>query len=154
MATTTLTAAVRDAVGTIFDPEYPGVSVVELGLLESVAVDDEGAATVGMIPTYSGCPALRFIADDVAAAVRSVPGVTAVDVRWLRSPVWTRDRVSTGAVHHLEREFTVTLRRKDGRLRCPVCGSDKARDTSEMGPSRCRSLAWCDNCRNPIEVMR
>ena len=154
LATTTLEGLVRSAIATVFDPEYPGVSVVELGLLESVTVETDGEVRIGMIPTYSGCPALKFIAADVETAVKAVAGVSSARVDWLRSPVWSQDRVSPSAVKHLERDFTVTLRRADGTLRCPVCGSDAVKDTSPMGPSRCRSLAYCPDCLNPIEVMR
>lgn len=147
--------SVHDALATVFDPEYPGVSIVELGLVESVEVDDDGSAVVGLIPTFSGCPALRFIASDVHAAVTALPGVSQCRIEWLRSPVWTTDRVSKTAVGFLEREFTVTLRRADGTLRCPVCGNNSSvTDTSPVGPARCRSLAWCDDCRNPVEVLR
>ncbi len=148
-----LVEQVKQAVATVHDPEYPGVSVTELGLLEDIQVSGD-QASIHMIPTYGGCPALGFIADDVRRAVESVPGVASCDVRWLRSPVWTQDRVTPGVVRFLEREFTVTLRRRDGSLVCPVCGSGTVRDTAPMGPSRCRSLAYCDDCRNPIEVMR
>lgn len=154
MSTTTLNEAVHRALETVFDPEYPGVSIVELGLVEEVEVDGMGSATVGLVPTFAGCPALDFIAADVDRAVRSVDGVTACAVEWLRSPVWSTDRVAPSARRHLEREFTVTFRRADGSLRCPVCGSAAVADTSPAGPTRCRSLAWCPDCRNPVEVMR
>lgn len=148
-----LVEQVRQAVATVHDPEYPGVSVTELGLVEDVELRG-GSASISMIPTYGGCPALGFIADDVRRAVESVPGVSSCEVQWLRSPVWTQDRVAPEVVRLLEREFTVTLRRADGSLVCPVCGSGTVRDTAPMGPTRCRSLAYCDDCRNPIEVMR
>ncbi len=150
---TALLDRVTAAVGSVHDPEYPGVSIAELGLVEDVAVTGD-RASVQMIPTYGGCPALNFIAEDVRTAVTAVPGVEVCDVEWLRSPIWTQDRVAPHVVQFLESEFTVTLRRTDGTLVCPVCGSGTVRDTSPMGPSRCRSLAYCDDCRNPVEVMR
>ncbi len=148
-----LVEQVRAAVSSVHDPEYPGVSVTDLGLLENVEVQGD-RASIGMIPTYGGCPALHFIADDVRRAVEAVDGVGSCDVQWLRTPVWSQDRVAPSVVRFLESEFTVTLRRRDGSLVCPVCGSGTVRDTAPMGPSRCRSLAYCDDCRNPIEVMR
>ena len=147
-----LRAAVADAVLTVNDPEYPDVSIVDLGLVESVAVED-GTATVGLIPTFSGCPALDMIADDVRRAVSAVAGIETCDVRWLPGPVWTTDRLSPTAERSLA-EYTVVLRRKDGTLRCPICGGDAVADQSIAGPTRCRSVAWCDGCRNPVEVMR
>jgi len=147
-----LRSAVAAAVRTVHDPEYPDVSIVDLGLVESITVE-RGLATIGLIPTFSGCPALDMIADDVRRAVSDVAGVEACEVRWLPGPVWTTDRLTPAAERSLA-EFTVVLRRKDGTLRCPICGSDAVVDQSVAGPTRCRSVAWCDECRNPVEVMR
>ena len=149
----TIHDAVRLAVGSVHDPEYPGISIAELGLVEAIRVDG-GIASIDLVPTYGGCPALDFIASDVRNAVTAVEGVTNCTVQWLRSPVWSKERVTDQVVKLLESEFTVTLRRTDGSLVCPVCGSGTVRDTSPVGPSRCRSLAYCDDCRNPVEVMR
>ena len=57
--------AVASAVSTVDDPEYPGVSIVDLGLLESIDVNADGHGTVSLTPTFSGCPALGMIGDDV-----------------------------------------------------------------------------------------
>jgi len=145
------------AISSVPDPEYPGVSIVELGLVEHVAAVDAAdglAVAVGLIPTFSGCPALAMIADDVRAAVGAVGGVTSCEVRWLAAPVWSTARISPSARTRLRDEFTVVLRRKDGGLRCPVCGSDAVEDRALAGPTRCRSVAWCESCRNVVEVMR
>jgi ring-1,2-phenylacetyl-CoA epoxidase subunit PaaD len=136
-----LVRSVADAVASVHDPEYPDVSIADLGLVESVTVSESGdVATIGLIPTFSGCPALDMIATDVKAAVLALTGVQQCAVEWLPGPVWTNERL--------------TDRRKDGGLRCPICGSDAVVDQSLAGPTRCRSVAWCDSCRNPVEVMR
>lgn len=146
------------ALATVPDPEYPDVSIVDLGLLESIGVDTRtaGHATVhvGLIPTFGGCPALAMIATDVQRAVESVEGIDRCDVEWLPGPVWTTARMTAGARRRLADDYTVVLRRKDGGLRCPVCGSDDVADQSMAGPTRCRSVAWCSSCRNAVEVMR
>ena len=145
--------AVTAAVATITDPEYPDISITDLGLVESVAVNGT-EAIIGLIPTFSGCPALAMIAGDVRSAVETVPGIERCTVRWLTVPVWSTDRISSCAQTKLQDDYTVTLRRKDGTLRCPSCGADAVRDQSAAGPTRCRSIAWCDGCRNVVEVMR
>lgn len=145
--------AVDEALQSVADPEYPDVSIVDLGLVELVEVAG-GIAAIGLIPTYGGCPALAMIADDVRVAVERVDGITRCDVHWLVEPVWNTERLSTRARSRLADDYTVVLRRKDGGLRCPVCGSDRVEDRSSVGPTRCRSIAWCPDCRNPIEVMR
>jgi ring-1,2-phenylacetyl-CoA epoxidase subunit PaaD len=141
------------ALRSVDDPEYPGLSILDLGLVEDVAV--QGAtATIGLIPTFSGCPALHMIADDVVAAVEGRPEIDLCRVEWLPSPVWSTDRLTDLGRQRLAREYTVVIRSRDGSLRCPVCGSSAVTDQSLAGPSRCRSIAWCDDCRNPVEVMR
>lgn len=149
--------AVAHAVGSVPDPEYPDVSIVDLGLVERVVTldgPDGTVVTVGLIPTFSGCPALTMIAADVRRAVEAVAGVRTCEVEWLRAPVWSTDRISPVARAQLREEFTVVLRGPDGRLRCPVCGSSDVADRSLAGPTRCRSVAWCESCRNVVEVMR
>lgn len=138
---------------TVDDPEYPGLSIVDLGLVESFEVAD-GHVVVGLIPTFSGCPALQMIADDVITAFETRPDVIDCTVNWLPGPVWSTQRLSERGQARLASDYTVVLRRKDGTLRCPVCGSDTVTDQSMAGPTRCRSIAWCEGCRNPVEVMR
>lgn len=145
---------VRSALEQVFDPEYPDISVIDLGLIQSVEVSADGLVTIGLIPTFSGCPALAMIADDVRVAVEALPGTTSATVRWLTSPVWSTERITADAQKRLSSEYTVVLRRKDGTLLCPVCGSTTVQDQSMAGPTRCRSIAWCSSCRNPVEVMR
>lgn len=152
-----LEATVRDAVAAVPDPEYPDVSIIDLGLLESLSVVTDGNGTVarvGLIPTFSGCPALDMIASDVRVSVESLEAVDRCEVTWLAGPVWDSTRLTQVAQTRLADDYTVVLRRKDGSLLCPVCGSDAVADQAMAGPTRCRSVAWCPSCRNPVEVMR
>lgn len=148
-----MSTLVTEAVASINDPEYPDISIADLGLVERVEVAGN-LATIGLIPTFSGCPALAMIATDVRAAVEALDEIEECKVEWLTSPVWSTDRVSLAARSKLNVDYTVTLRRKDGSLRCPACGADSVADQSAAGPTRCRSVAWCSSCRNVVEVMR
>ncbi len=157
LVSTALVDQVRAAVASVDDPEYPDVSIADLGLVESIDVEagpDGPVAVVGLIPTFSGCPALDMIATDVERAVTALTDVHECDVRWLPGPVWSTDRLTGTARATLADDYTVVLRRKDGGLRCPVCGSDDVDVQSQAGPTRCRAVAWCAACRNPVEVMR
>ncbi|MEM8922486.1 MAG: iron-sulfur cluster assembly protein [Actinomycetota bacterium] len=162
---TTLELAVHAAVAEVDDPEYPGISIVDLGLLESIHLSDVATdtdqtgvtATLGLVPTFSGCPALGAIADDVRAAVENVPGIGEVRVEWLITPVWTIDRVSADARRRMAEEFTVAveIRGRSGApsSRCPRCGAETI-EQSPFGPSRCRSVHRCPQCSETVEVMR
>lgn len=146
-------ASVYLALAGVDDPEYPDVSIVDLGLVESVDVDADGHVIVGLIPTFSGCPALHVICEDVKSAVAQIPTVTGVDVVWLHTPVWTSDRISPSGVAQLAQGFTVAVALGDQAPACPRCGNT-LRQTSLFGPSRCRSVHRCDACRETVEAVR
>jgi ring-1,2-phenylacetyl-CoA epoxidase subunit PaaD len=144
--------AVRAAVATVDDPELPGVSIVELGLLEQLSVDADGMVSIGLIPTFSGCPALSLIEQLVRAAVAAVDGVRSVEVVFLAAPAWSIDRVSDVARERLATGLTVAVER-DGRAECPRCGTQTV-ERSMFGSTRCRAVHRCPGCGEVIEVMR
>ena len=145
---------VREAVAAVTDPEYPDLTIRDLGILERVDVDVEaGTAAVALVPTVLGCPALAMIEADVGAAARAA-GASQVEVTFLTSPAWTPERIDPEARRFLARELTVAIRARDGTVTCPVCGSAAVSHRSDFGPTLCRQLWWCDSCRNPVEVIR
>ncbi len=144
---------VRAAIASVDDPEYPGLSIVDLGLLESFEVEPEGVVQVGLIPTFSGCPALAMIAQDVVDAVEEVEGVSSASVSWLRSPTWSAERLTQHAQETLADEFTVAVQIGQKAPVCPLCGSATT-ELSMFGPSRCRSVSRCKNCSETVEVLR
>ncbi len=146
-------SAVRSAAAAVCDPEFPGITIEDLGVLEDVRVGPGGDVSVDLLPTFLGCPALDVIAGDVEAAVATVPGVSGVSVRFLAAPSWTPDRITPEGRDKLATEFTVAVRRRE-ELSCPVCASTSVEDVSPFGPTACRAVAYCPQCRNPIEVMR
>lgn len=152
-AITDIEAEVHAALCTVDDPEYPGVSIVELGLLERITVADGGRVEIGLVPTFSGCPALSVIARDVEAAVAALASVESVEVRWLNTPLWTVERISAEASAALADQFTVAVRIGRGPALCPRCGSPTI-EQSVFGPSRCRSVHRCPDCVETVEVMR
>jgi ring-1,2-phenylacetyl-CoA epoxidase subunit PaaD len=149
---TVLAEAVHAAVATVDDPELPGVSIVELGLLEELSVDADGAVSIGLIPTFSGCPALSVIAERVEAAAAAVDGVSAVHVAFLTAPAWSVERITGAARERLATGLTIAVER-DGRASCPRCGTETV-ERSMFGPTRCRAVHRCPGCGEAIEVMR
>lgn len=148
-----LEAAVHRAISSVDDPEYPGISIVDLGLLESVDVDDDANVRVGLIPTFSGCPALAVIATDVQAAVDALDVVQSCTVEWLASPAWHTDRISHEARACLEKKYTIAIQLGQRSPTCPRCAS-KTEEQSMFGPSRCRSVHVCTGCGETVEVVR
>lgn len=153
MTNTDLELAVHAAVASVDDPEYPGVSIVDLGLLESIVIDDDRRVSIGLVPTFSGCPALAVIADQVRDAVGEIDDVATASVTWLTSPAWSTDRISADAQAVLADEFTVAVEIGTSRATCPRCGEPTV-EQSLFGPSRCRSVHRCPACSETVEVMR
>ena len=142
---------VKRAVAAVKDPEYPDLNIQQLGILENVVVDSSGIR-VDLVPTILGCPALTTIEQDVLKAAEAAGH--AVTVQFCASPIWTPDRISADARKHLAAEYTIAIRPRSGATPCPVCGQTSLQDRSEVGPTACRSVKWCPDCRNPIEVVR
>lgn len=151
-----LEALVCDAVSLVCDPEYPDVTIAELGILERVALSDDGSAVrIELVPTMLGCPALDVIARDVRGTARSAcMGVdVAVEVVFVDDPVWTPARIAPSAVDFMAREYAVAVPDASASVTCPICGSVSLEHRSDFGPTPCRSVKWCPKCRNPVEVV-
>jgi len=164
----TTDAVVRDDIWRILedvkDPEVPVLSVVELGVVRDVIVDEAGI-TVVITPTYSGCPAMKVIEDDIVAALRA-HGLTNVNVRTTYAPAWTTDWMSDEAKRKLEAygiappgaaprdDDLVPLRRRSASIRCPYCGSTHTRIESEFGSTACKAICYCADCRQPFELFK
>jgi len=84
------------AISTVYDPEIP-VNIWELGLIYDIVVDSAGVAGVRMTLTAPGCPAAQSLPVEVAAKVKTVPGVTDAKVEVVWEPGWTKDRMSEAA---------------------------------------------------------
>lgn len=134
------------------DPEYPGISIVELGLVETVRVD-AGRVEVDLVPTFSGCPALTFIAEDAERVVGTLPGVSAVQVRFVTEPAWTPARIAASAVTRLAGSFGVGVQVGARPAPCPSCGAAALREQSMFGSSRCRSVHRCTACGEVVELI-
>jgi ring-1,2-phenylacetyl-CoA epoxidase subunit PaaD len=78
----------------VVDPEIPVVSVLDMGMIGDITIDDDGHVGVEILPTFSGCPALEIIAADVRARLARETGVRAVSVRFSYDPPWTSDRIT------------------------------------------------------------
>lgn len=160
------------------DPEMP-ISIVDLGLVESVRItdpEDEGAGarvTINILPTFVGCPALDMIRRDIEDAVSRLADVAVVEVNFVYDPPWSVDRITDAGRSEL-REHGVTVPDRgaghDGgapgggrpptvplrtsAVPCPFCGSSSTYLDSPFGPTRCRTVHYCTACRNSFEHMK
>jgi ring-1,2-phenylacetyl-CoA epoxidase subunit PaaD len=148
------------ALAALPDPEIPVVSLVDLGVVRKVSVEGE-KVRVEFTPTFLGCPALEFMRDAIAGAVAELggePEVTVIDD-------WTTDRITPEGREKLrEAGFAPpaprpaagpTLVQLQSRaFRCPWCGSTETRLENLFGPTPCRSLRYCESCRQPFEQFK
>jgi ring-1,2-phenylacetyl-CoA epoxidase subunit PaaD len=146
------TQRVVDAVARVEDPEYPGLSIADLGMVESVRVAD-GRAEIDLVPTFSGCPALHMIRADVEAAVAALGSDLECEVTFLTSPPWSPDRITDAGRRHLADSLTVAVQITGRAPHCPRCGAATV-EQSLFGPTRCRSVHRCPSCDEVVEVIR
>jgi ring-1,2-phenylacetyl-CoA epoxidase subunit PaaD len=159
-------AAIWAALDRVPDPEVPALSVVELGIVRDVAMDDQGCVTVSITPTYSGCPALQVIERDILDALAK-DGWPDARLRTIYSPAWTTDWIGADARRKLEaygiasppsRESDdhelVPLRRRTPSVACPFCSSHATTMRSEFGSTACKALMYCEQCRQPFELFK
>lgn len=143
----------------VADPEVPVLTIEDLGVLR--AVESDGARVrVDITPTYSGCPAMDSIRDDVILALTAA-GFGEVEVRLVLAPAWTTDWMSDAGKRKLERYGiappTGRAAVHDGPIpltlsvRCPRCGSLDTREVSRFGSTSCKALFECRACLEPFD---
>ena len=134
------------------DPELPVVTIADLGILRDVTEDDQGRVHVQITPTYSGCPAMETISEDLVDALTAA-GYQHVDVEFVLAPAWTTDWMSEEAkaklaAYGVAPPGPVALQLS---VRCPQCGSLDTRESSRFGSTACKSLWVCRSCREPFD---
>ena len=152
--------AAWDLAATVVDPEVPVLTIEDLGVLRSARVSG-GAVAVEITPTYSGCPAVDAIRDDIVTVLTS-SGYTEVTVTVVLAPAWTTDWMSSVGRMKLE-QYGIAApapRRIDGvinlglGIRCPNCGSLHTREMSHFGSTSCKALYVCQRCQEPFDYFK
>ena len=143
-------ADVRFALACVPDPELPVVSVVDLGIVDRVAVVGD-RIEVDLLPTFIGCPALDVIHDAVADRLSGF-GLP-VEVAFTTRTAWTSDRISAAGLERLRRAG-IAPPADPAEVRCPWCDSARVAMDSVFGPTQCRSLFYCRDCRQPFEAIK
>ncbi|MET0997963.1 MAG: 1,2-phenylacetyl-CoA epoxidase subunit PaaD [Marmoricola sp.] len=164
MSSATLDAA-RCVAATVPDPEMPMLTLEDLGVLRSVALEGE-TVVVTITPTYSGCPAMATMRDDLVhrLADEGLPAVVRVSL----APAWTSDWITPRGRQRLAEHgisaplaasakagpVAISLLPTRRALTCPRCGSDRVDLTSEFGPTACKALYRCTSCLEPFEHVK
>lgn len=138
------------------DPEIPVISICELGMVHDVHCFD-GVVQVELLPTFVGCPALEFIGANVRKQLAGVEGVTGVDVSFVLTTPWTSDRITPQGIEKLRRAgIAAPVTDPFGKTMpaCPYCGGNHSDIENLFGPTACRSIFYCNQCRQPFEAMK
>jgi ring-1,2-phenylacetyl-CoA epoxidase subunit PaaD len=145
------------------DPEVPVLSVVELGIVREAEATERGVI-ITITPTYSGCPAMHEIEQEIRAALEQ-HNVGTVEVRTTYNPAWTTDWIGPEARAKLEAygiappgpsdtSELVPLRRRASTVRCPYCKSVYTEQRSIFGSTACKSIWVCNECKQPFEEFK
>jgi len=146
----------------VCDPEIPVISVVELGVVRNIE-KTPGGITVTITPTYSGCPAMKVMEDDIAAKLEE-KGYKNVTVKTVLSPAWTTDWITEAAKEKLRAygiapppQSTADKNALLGRpkeVKCPRCGSTHTEMISQFGSTACKALWRCTECMEPFDYFK
>ena len=151
-------------VAAIPDPEIPVLTIEDLGVLRSVT-QENGRVVVTITPTYSGCPAMQHIEEQILDAVADLG--SSCEVRTVFRPAWTSDWMREAGRRKLERygiappqdvpsceESLIPLGRLRRAVRCPRCGSHDTELESEFSSTACKALYQCQACREPFDYFK
>ncbi len=155
-------AQVWAAIDEIPDPEIPVISLVELGVIRDVAVDGE-AVRIELTPTFLGCPALEMMQRSLEDTVAAL-GATA-EIAVVQDDSWSTDKITPAGREKLRvagfappapraAGATTLIQLQSKAFRCPYCGSSETRLENIFGPTPCRSIRWCESCRQPFEQFK
>lgn len=148
---------------TVMDPEVPVLSVLDLGIVRSVKLNEEEIEIV-ITPTYTGCPAMDVIAMNIRLALIE-QGYKNIKITTVLSPAWTTDWMSEAGKQKLvaygiaapNPKQTVCrdeLFAADEAVQCPHCQSWHTHRVSEFGSTACKALYQCDDCREPFDYFK
>lgn len=144
------------------DPEIPVITITELGVIRDVMVK-ENEVEVKITPTYSGCPAMKRMEDDIKEVLKN-NGIDKVKITLVYSPAWTTDWIPEEAKEKLRAygiappekttEDKSWLTGKSKIVKCPRCKSENTRLVSQFGSTACKSLYQCNDCLEPFDYFK
>lgn len=143
------------------DPEIPAVSVVEMGIITDVKVDDNNFVNIKMTPTFAGCPALDYMKKDIKDKVSGLP-VSGVEVEVSYDVQWNSNMITERGRNLLSQSNFALPGKHNGlveiemltRVECPFCKSNNTILQSPFGPTQCRAIHYCKNCLQAFEQFK
>jgi len=146
---------------TVSDPEIPVLTILDMGVVRE-AYEEKDIVFVKITPTYSGCPAMDVIGDDIEKAFSEVGKKANVEL--ILSPAWTTDWITPKGRKALE-EYGIAAPLNETAdkeallgnkkiVRCPQCGSLNTMVVSQFGSTACKALFKCEDCQEPFDYFK
>lgn len=154
-------AEVQALLDQVFDPEIPVLTVTDLGVIRGIEITP-GHIRITLTPTYSGCPAMNTIEQDIRAILASTG--CSVEIDTVYAPAWTSDWISDAGREKM-RAYGIAppeqgthskkvLMGADPTIACPHCASTQTRLISEFGSTACKAMYHCDDCLQPFDYFK
>lgn len=145
----------------IKDPEIPVVTIEEMGMLRDVIISENGYEVL-LTPTYTGCPAMGIIEQDILSTMKDA-GISNAKVTMVFAPAWTTDWMSESTKEKLV-QFGIAapvhsscvnwLSPKNVEVSCPKCSSKNTKIVSQFGSTACKALYSCNDCQEPFDYFK
>jgi ring-1,2-phenylacetyl-CoA epoxidase subunit PaaD len=157
---------IREALYDVKDPEIPTISLVDLGIVTGIEVDELNNVSVVLTPTFSGCPALKIMEDLVEERIRLLDSVNEVKVETNFDVQWTTDLITEEGLKAIKKHGLappVKLSNCSGvgglqqlldDMACPYCDSHNTSLQNTFGPTLCRSIHYCKDCFQTFEAFK
>lgn len=154
---------ILEALHDVKDPEIPKLSVVDLGVITDIKIPSDNHVKVTMTPTFAGCPALTVMKEDIKTRLEAIPEIETVDVNVSFDKQWSSDLITEegrkvlkesgfAPPHILGNELVQIEILKD--VECPLCGSKNTELRNSFGPTLCRAIHYCNNCKQAFEQFK
>ena len=150
-----------DILEKVSDPEIPVLSIMDMGVVRSALIVND-IVKIEITPTYSGCPAMDVIGDDIKSALKDVGYISEVDL--ILHPAWTTDWITPrgrkaledyGIAAPLDAQADKDVLINDKRIvKCTNCGSQNTRLVSQFGSTACKAQFQCDECQEPFDYFK
>lgn len=154
---------VWDVLANVTDPEIPVLSIIDLGIVRAVTINDNHAV-ITITPTYTGCPAMDVIGTSIKMELLA-SGVHTVTVNQVLSPAWTTDWMSEAGKtklkaygiappNHKQQICSLELFTPHEAVQCPHCNAYHTHRISEFGSTACKALYQCDECKEVFDYFK
>ncbi len=150
---------IRQELKKVKDPEIPTISIVDLGIVTEIDITTNNDVHVTLTPTFAGCPALRMMENMVLEHLGAIPELGKITVETSFDTTWTTDLITPEGHEAIKKHGLAPPKRNCGTLtmelleatNCPYCDSENTTMKSPFGPTLCRSLHYCNNCKQAFE---